>query len=306
MTCWLTPQCILQPTSADDVSKAMLLTSYIGNRFAVRSGGHNPNIGFSSVGSEGLLIDLSRLDGVSLSPDGAHAVIEPGNRWGRVYQTLASDGRMAVGGRANDVGVGGFMLGGGLSYWSSIHGMAFNKIVNYEVVLGNASIINANRTHNEDLWWALRGGGANYGVVTKFNVETVENGQIWFEGLLIDSSETEKFLEVAVEFAAAAENDPDASATYNLGPGGGAVYLAYNKPVARPSIFSPFYKLAHQPLFNSTIGTWLDYHNAVSALNPFGSLRVSISVYDRKWEKRSREAAVLLALSKRPTASWKS
>jgi len=111
----------------------MLLTSFTGSRFAIRSGGHNPNVGFSSVGSEGLLIDLSRLDGVSLSPDGSHAAIGPGNRWGRVYQILASDGRMAVGGRANDIGVGGFLLGGGLSYWSSIHGMAFNKVVNYEV-----------------------------------------------------------------------------------------------------------------------------------------------------------------------------
>jgi len=113
----------------------------------------------------------------------------------------------------------------------------------------------------------------NAGIVTKFDVETVKNGQIWFEGLLIDSSEMERFLQIAVDFAAVAENDPDASATYNLGPSGSAVYLAYNKPIERPSIFSPFYRLAHRPLFNSTIGTWHDYHKAVSALNPFGSLR---------------------------------
>lgn len=133
MTCWLTPQCIFQPESAIDVSKVMLITSFVGSQFAIRSGGHNPNVGFSSIGSEGLLFDLSQLDSISLSPDGSRAAIGPGNRWGRVYEVLGSQGKMAVGGRANNIGVGGLLLGGGLSYWSSIHGMAFNKIINYEV-----------------------------------------------------------------------------------------------------------------------------------------------------------------------------
>lgn len=111
------------------------------------------------------------------------------------------------------------------------------------------------------------------GIITRFDVETVENGQIWFEGLLVDDNELERLLQIAIDFAETAENDPDASATYNLGRSGGAVYLAYNKPIERPGIFKQFYGLAHQPFINSTIGTWLDYHNAVSALNPFGSLR---------------------------------
>ena len=65
----------------------------------------------------------------------------------------------------------------------------------------------------------------------------------------------------------------DASATYNLGPTGGAVYLAYNKPIERPKIFDDFYNIPHHTIINSTLGTWVDYHDAVSALNPFGSLR---------------------------------
>ncbi|PVI05735.1 FAD-binding domain-containing protein [Periconia macrospinosa] len=284
MTCWLSPKCIFQPESAMEVSKAMLITSFLGSQFAVRSGGHNPNVGFSNVGSEGVLFDLSKLNDVSLTSDGNHVSIGPGNRWGRVYQILASSGKMVIGGRANDIGVGGLLLGGGLSYWSSIHGMAFNKIVNYEVVLGDSSIVNANQTHNRDLWWALRGGGANYGIVTRFDVETVENSSIWFEGLLIDPNEQEALLKVAIDFVAAAENDPNASATYNMGPTGGAVYLAYNNPTERPEIFKRFYEVSHQTIINSTIGTWVDYHNAVSDLNPFGALRIAISVYDREWD----------------------
>lgn len=133
MTCWLTPQCVLQPETALDVSNAILISSFLGSQFAVRSGGHNPNVGFSSIGNEGILIDLARLNDVSMSSNGTLAAIGPGNRWGRVYEKLSAHGKMAVGGRANDIGVGGLLLGGGLSYWSSIHGMAANKVVNYEV-----------------------------------------------------------------------------------------------------------------------------------------------------------------------------
>lgn len=133
MTCWLTSNCILQPDSALDVSKAVLISSFLGSKFSVRSGGHNPNFGFSSIGKEGMLIDLSRLNDVTLSPDGTRAAVGPGSRWGSVYKTLSSSGKMAVGGRANDIGVGGLLLGGGLSYWSSIHGLASTKVINYEV-----------------------------------------------------------------------------------------------------------------------------------------------------------------------------
>ncbi|KAF3067391.1 Bifunctional solanapyrone synthase [Daldinia childiae] len=287
VTCWLTPQCILQPQSALDVSNAILISSFLGSQFSVRSGGHNPNIGFSSIGQEGMLIDLARLNEVTLSSDGKLAAIGPGNRWGRVYEILSSSGKMIVGGRANDIGVGGFFLGGGLSYWSSIYGMAFTKVVNYEVVLGDSSIVNANKSSNEDLFWALKGGGANFGIVTRFDVETVENGQIWFEGLLFDPSQHERLLQVTVDFAAAAEDDADASATYNLGPTGGAVYLGYNGLTERPEIFSDFYDIPHQSIINSTLGTWVDFHDAVSALNPFGSLRIAISDYDRKWDLKT-------------------
>ncbi|KHN93732.1 FAD-binding, type 2 [Metarhizium album ARSEF 1941] len=262
----------------------MLILTFLGGQFSVRSGGHNPNIGFSSIGQEGMLIDLARLNDVALSPDGTLASIGPGNRWGRVYKTLSSSGKMAVGGRANDIGVGGLLLGGGLSYWSSIYGMAFTKIVNYEAY---SSIVNANETANKDLWWALRGGGANFGIVTRFDVQTVENGQIWFEGLFFKVSQHERLLTVAADFAAAAEDDPNVSITYNLGPAGAAVYLAYNSPINRPKIYAPFYDIPHQNIIKSTLGTWVDFHNAVSDLNPFSSLRIAITTYDRKWDQKT-------------------
>jgi FAD/FMN-containing dehydrogenase len=133
MTCWLTPQCVLQPETALDVSKAVLIVTFLRAQFSVHSGRHNPNIGFSSIGSEGILINLAKLNEMSLTANGTLATIGPGNRWGKVYESLSSHGKMAVGGRANDIGVGGLLLGGGLTYWSSIHGMASTKVIYYEV-----------------------------------------------------------------------------------------------------------------------------------------------------------------------------
>lgn len=80
-----------------------------------------------------MLIDMAKLNQVTIADPGKDiASIGPGNRWGKVYETLSAAGKMAVGGRANDIGVGGLLLGGGLSYWSSIHGLASSKVVNYE------------------------------------------------------------------------------------------------------------------------------------------------------------------------------
>lgn len=132
MTCWLPAQCLVQPESALQVSKAILIVSFFGAQFSVRSGGHNANVGFSSVNQDGILIDLARLNHVSLSSDGAVASLGPGGRWGEVYESLSSSGKTVIGGRMNVVGVGGLLLGGGLSYWSSLYGMASTKVVNYE------------------------------------------------------------------------------------------------------------------------------------------------------------------------------
>jgi FAD/FMN-containing dehydrogenase len=83
--------------------------------FAVRSGGHSPNPGASSIGSQGVLIDLQLLNGVSLSDDGMIASVGPGSRWGDVMTALDSREAVVVGGRLPSIGVGGLLLGGMLS-----------------------------------------------------------------------------------------------------------------------------------------------------------------------------------------------
>lgn len=115
------------------MSKAIKTLSFLYTKFAVRSGGHSPNPGFSSIGSEGVLIELSNLNQVTLSSDNSVASIGPGQRWGTVYEALDASGVTVIGGRIPSVGVGGLILSGGLSHFSAQFGLAADNVKNFEV-----------------------------------------------------------------------------------------------------------------------------------------------------------------------------
>lgn len=113
----------------------MLIVTYLGTKFAIRSGGHNPNPGYAGIGEEGVLIDMSHMTDISLNQNGSIASLGPGNRFGPAQKALNSLGKTVHAGRINWVGAGGYFLGGGLTYFNSIHGLAADNIVNYEVSL---------------------------------------------------------------------------------------------------------------------------------------------------------------------------
>lgn len=112
MACVAEPYCILLPRNASDISKILRIFEYLKIRFAVRSEGHAPNPGWSSVDSSGILVSLERLNQVTLSDDKSTASLGPGGRWGDVNATLSSSRIAVLGGRASNVGVGGLLLGG--------------------------------------------------------------------------------------------------------------------------------------------------------------------------------------------------
>lgn len=107
------------------------------------------------------------------------ASIQPGSTWGPVYETLAPYGVVAVGGRADVVGVGGFTTGGGYSFHTGVRGFACDNVRNFEVVLGDGSIVNANSEENADLWKALKGGSGNFGFVTRIDQEVWPSSPIY-------------------------------------------------------------------------------------------------------------------------------
>lgn len=161
----LKPTCIAAPSSASEMSQTITELHNVNTLFAVKSGGHMPNNGFASI-EDGLLISTKHLDQVFYNPDDQTAVIGPGLSWEEAQKGLDGTGRTVVGGRLGGVGIGGYMLGcmqccaftptqhsmlimaGGMSFLSTQYGWAANNVVNYEVVLANGTVVNANKKEN--------------------------------------------------------------------------------------------------------------------------------------------------------------
>ncbi|KAH8808621.1 hypothetical protein F5884DRAFT_792907 [Xylogone sp. PMI_703] len=174
----LVPACVIEPESVEQVSEAIRVIKNTGCAFAIKSGGHGIGAGASSV-EGGIVFDLGRLNSIEVSEDKSTALLGTGNKWLAVYRRLEEDGLIVVGGRVGSVGVGDFTLGGGISFVSRQYGWAVDNVRNYEVVLPNGTIVNANQKSHPDLYFALRGGGNNFGIVTRFDFEAYEQGQFW-------------------------------------------------------------------------------------------------------------------------------
>ena len=184
--------------------------------FAIRSGGHNP-FPDNNIGAPGITIDLQGISSTKLADSvdgkGQVAQIGPGARWGSVYDTLSPLGVAVPGGRAATVGVGGLVLGGGNSFFSARFGFVADNVENFEVVLADGSIINANSQEHADLWMALKGGSNNFGIVTRIDLTVfpLPEGKIWGGTVFYPNTTIPAQIEAFVEFNDNIEKDPNAS-----------------------------------------------------------------------------------------------
>ncbi|CAJ2505118.1 Uu.00g125120.m01.CDS01 [Anthostomella pinea] len=172
------PRCFFHPLNAQEVSVAVLLSRATQCPFAVRGAGHAAFKGASNSDG-GLTIDFINMRHVVPSADRKSVALSPGNTWHDVYTALEKVNLTMVGGRVASVGVGGLILGGGISFFSGQHGWACDNIVNYEVVVASGEILEVNAVTEPDLYWALRAGGGNFGIVTQFVANSFEQGLMW-------------------------------------------------------------------------------------------------------------------------------
>ncbi|KAL0933234.1 FAD binding domain-containing protein [Colletotrichum truncatum] len=174
----VSPACFFRPGNSAEVSGAVIAARDAKCLFAVKSGGHSAYAASTIQG--GLVIDLVNMDAVSFSEDKKSATIEPGNTWDKVYPVLQEHGLIVPGGRMFGVGVGGLTLGGGVSWLSNLLGWTCDNVLEYELVLADGQIVSVTATSHPDLYWALRGGGSNYGIVTKLKFNAYAQDKIWF------------------------------------------------------------------------------------------------------------------------------
>ncbi|OKL62375.1 hypothetical protein UA08_02265 [Talaromyces atroroseus] len=173
------PHCFVAPRDTEGVSTAMKLLTSRNASFTVKSGGHTPFAGGSNI-ANGVTIDLVHLNGINISDDRQTVSLGPGNRWINVTEVLDPLNLAVVGGRSGAVGAAGLILGGGISYFSGERGWACDNVRNFEVVVASGEVVNASPEVNPDLYWALRGGGgSNFGIVTRFDLESFEQGDLW-------------------------------------------------------------------------------------------------------------------------------
>ncbi|KAK7935418.1 hypothetical protein PG985_000913 [Apiospora marii] len=175
----MSPSCIVQPKVAEEVSKVIkLLVTSTDTNWAVRCGGHTA-WGPAADIHDGVTIDLGLMNQTEYDPETQTAKIQGGSLWKDVYSTLEPYGVTVPGGRTSTVGVGGFILGGGNNFYSSRVGFACDNVVNYEIVLANGQLTNANANENADLWKALKGGSSNFGIVTRFDMRAFAAGNLY-------------------------------------------------------------------------------------------------------------------------------
>jgi len=183
------PALIVRPVDAADVRVAVLAAAAHELPVSIRGGGHN--VAGHAVGEGALMLDLSGLRDVTVEPEARLARVGGGAIWRDVDQATQLHGLAAPGGLISDTGVGGLTLSGGIGWLRSAHGLAIDNLVGAEVVTADGSIVEAGLDGpHAELLWALRGGGGNFGVVTRFDLALHPVGPtVYFAGPVYALSE---------------------------------------------------------------------------------------------------------------------
>lgn len=163
------PAIIVKCSGAPDIAASIAFARSHNLPLAIRGGGHN--VAGNALSDNGLVIDLSNMKAILVDPDRQTARAEPGVLWSEFDRETQAHGLATTGGVVGSTGIAGFTLGGGVGWLHAKYGLTADNLLSAEVVLADGSVVKANSQDNADLFWALRGGGGNFGVVSSFEYQ---------------------------------------------------------------------------------------------------------------------------------------
>ncbi|KAJ5785135.1 uncharacterized protein N7503_010347 [Penicillium pulvis] len=234
-TCWTPAAGYVYLSNAQELNEALEIVKKTGTKFTIRTTGHNPNIGFSSADEMAVVLDIRQFQTKKLGSDGV-ARVGSGNTWGEVYAWLEEQKLSAIGGR------------------------------DQQVLLADGRLVNANEKENVDLYRALKGGGSNFGIVTRFDLETHPLINVQYTINLYNPEDHVEINKATVAVQNAMEDYPKIGLFTNFNNGFVAVGLLYGDiPTERPTTFEPFYNLKSSmtTVLPSTNGTLLSLAQAM-------------------------------------------
>ncbi len=275
------PVLIAQPADTADVSAAIRFAREHNLVVSVKGGGHAAS--GHAVCEGGLMIDLSLLDDIKVDPQRKTAVAGGGAKWGDFDAATQAHGLAVTGGRVPGTGIAGLTLGSGSGWLERKLGYTVDNMIGAEVVLASGEVVQASEAENADLFWGLRGGGGNYGVVTKFEYRLHPIGPIVFGGMLIfPRFRAAEVIRAYRDFMETAEDDIGGAVALVCAPPEefvpepmhgmpvvGVIVCYTGKPDDGPNAIKPILDL--QPVMNMTQPMpYLEVQKLIEAANPPG------------------------------------
>ncbi|EKM57317.1 uncharacterized protein PHACADRAFT_91510, partial [Phanerochaete carnosa HHB-10118-sp] len=228
-------ECSVEPGTAEDVGKILQILGATRTPFAVKSGGHTANEGFSST--TGVQIAMSRFNNVVYDNESQTVTYGTGLIWDEVYAALEPYGVNVVGARITGVGVGGVSNGGGYSWLTNQHGLTVDNIVSFEIVLPNGRVVNVTEKSDPDLFFSTKG------VVTQIEAKAYTQSQVWGGVSIIVGAQPDALNAATLKFQANVM-DPKAQVLPTYTVAGGmpvmTILMFYDAPNQPPGIFDDF------------------------------------------------------------------
>ena len=199
------PALIVRAVDEIDVIAAVDYARETGAPLAVRSGGHS-FAGFGMVDG-GIVVDLSGMKSMRIDPVRRTARVQPGLTWGEYAEQAQAYGLATTSGDVHSVGVGGLTVGGGVGWMVRKYGLTIDHLLSVDIVTADGRLLRASETEHPDLFWAIRGGGGNFGIITSLEFRLEPAGTILGGGIFYPATDAARIIREAADYAAQAPDE---------------------------------------------------------------------------------------------------